>query len=105
MRNPNKPYEFGGRKSTMLKMKEYDEDEFKITGWEEGARDEDFVFVLETKDGKEFEAKPMGDRALKAQYLEDMDNIIGKFGTVKFFAYSDEGKPTQTTFKTIRDYE
>ena len=34
-----------------------------------------------------------------------MDEIIGKMATIKYFNYSDEGKPTQTNLKCIRDYE
>lgn len=104
-RKPDKKYGFGKRGSDMIKVKEYQEDEFEIIDYKEGLRDEDFVFVCETKDGKLFEAKPMGDRALKAQYIEDIDIIIGKMGTVKFFDWSKDNIPMQPVFKTIRDYE
>lgn len=104
-RKADKPYKFGRRGSDMIKVKEYQEDEFEIIDYKDGLREEDFVFVCETKDGEVFEAKPMGDRELKAKYLEDIDNIIGKMGTVKFFDYSKDGIPMQPVFKDIRDYE
>ena len=104
-RKPKAKYAFGKRNSNMIKVKEYMEDEFEIIDYNDGLRPEDFVFILMTKDEKVFEAKPMGDRELKAQYMRDMDTIIGKMGTVKFFDWTIEGKPSQPIFKTIRDYE
>lgn len=105
IRNPNEPYGYNKRTNAMIKIKEYQDDEFEIIGYSEGLRDEDMVFVCKTSDGKEFEAKPMGARELKYEYLERMDEIIGKMATVKFFIYSEDGVPMQPTLKAIRDYE
>lgn len=105
IRNPKKAYKFGGRGAEMIKIKEYLDDEFEITGYSDGLRPEDMVFVCKTKEGKEFEAKPLGPRELKYEYLKNMDKIIGKMATIKYFNYSDEGIPTQTNLKCIRDYE
>lgn len=105
IRNPNATYGYGKKTNDMIKIKEYQDDEFEIIGYSEGLRDEDMVFVCTTKDGKEFEAKPMGARELKYEYLERMEKIIGKMATVKFFTYSEDGVPMQPTLKCIRDYE
>lgn len=105
IRDPNKPYKFGGRGSEMIKVKMYQDAEFEITGISEGLREEDMCFTLVTDDGIEFKAKPMGSRELKQQYREDLDNLIGKMATVKFFYLSDEGTPLQPVLKCIRDYE
>ena len=106
MRNPNKEYGVGKRSSLyMLKLKEYSDGEFLITGYSEGLRDEDMVFICETTKGLKFEAKPIGPRELKYEYLENMDSIIGKMATVKFFNYTQDGIPSRPVLKTIRDYE
>ena len=105
IRDPNKAYKFGGRGSEMIKVKMYQDAEFEITGLSEGLREEDMCFTLVTDDGIEFKAKPMGSRELKQQYREDLDNLIGKMATVKFFYLSDEGTPLQPVLKCIRDYE
>lgn len=105
IRDPSKPYSFGGRTNAMIKIKTYRDAEFVITGYADGLRPEDMVFTCETDLGLSFEAKPMGPRELKWEYLERMDEIIGKMATVKFFNYSDEGVPMQPTLKCIRDYE
>lgn len=105
VRNPNAVYKFGGRGSEMVKFKMYQDAEFVITGISEGLRDEDMCFTLETSNGIEFKAKPMGSRELKEQYRKDLPKLIGKLATVKFFYLSDDGTPLQPVLKAIRDYE
>ena len=105
IRDPSKVYNFGGRTNAMIKVKMYKDAEFKIVGYEDGLRPEDMVFVCETELGIKFEAKPMGPRELKYEYLDRMDEIIGKMATVKYFYLSDEGVPLQPVLKAIRDYE
>lgn len=104
-RDASKPYKYGGRGQEMVKFKMYQDAEFEITGLSEGLRPEDMCFTLKTGDGIEFKAKPMGSRELKEQYREDLDNLIGKMATVKFFYLSDEGTPLQPVLKAIRDYD
>ena len=104
-RDISKPYKYGGRGSEMVKFKMYQDAEFEITGLSEGLRPEDMCFTLKTDNGIEFKAKPMGSRELKEQYREDLNKLIGKMATVKFFYLSDEGTPLQPVLKAIRDYE
>lgn len=102
-RNPDKKYSAGKRNSDWIKVKQYLEEEFEITGFSEGLRDEDMCFTLKTKEGKIFKAKPIGDRQAKYEYLQNIDTIIGKKGTVKFFSYSSDNVPMQPVFKSIRE--
>lgn len=104
-RDVSKPYKYGGRGMEMIKFKMYKDSEFQITGISEGLREEDMCFTLITDDGIEFKAKPMGSRELKQQYREDLDKLIGKMATVKYFYLSDEGTPLQPVLKAIRDYD
>ena len=101
-RKPHKKYEPGKRNSDWIKVKDYLEDSFEIVDYKEGLRPEDFCFVLKAKNGKLFEAKPMGSREEKEEYIDCMDSIIGKMGDVKYFTLSDGGVPMQPVFKTIR---
>ena len=105
IRDPSKNYKFGGRGNEMIKVKMYQDSEFLVTGISEGLRDEDLCFTCVTEDGKEFKAKPMGSRELKQTYRDNLDQIVGKMATVKFFYYSDDGTPLQPVLKCIRDYE
>lgn len=101
-RKPDKVYEFGKRGSTMIKVKQYQDAEFTIIDYKDGLRDEDFCFICETDEGKPFAAKPIGDRELKAEYIKNIDEIIGKKGTVKYFEISKDGVPQQPIFQAVR---
>ena len=106
IRNKDKEYGIDKRSATyMIKIKSYKDAEFEITGFNEGLREEDMVFTCKTEEGKEFKAKPIGSRELKQQYRNDMNDLIGKFATVKFFYYSEDNVPLQPVLKAIRDYE
>ena len=102
-RNPEKGYGIGKRSSIYLvKMKERKDDEFEIVGIKTGLRDEDMCFVLKTKEGKEFAAKPMGDAQTRVEYLKHKDEYIGKRATCTYFAISSDGIPTQPVMTHIR---
>lgn len=105
IRDPSKTYGYGKRTNDMIKIKEYQDGEFEITGLSEGLREEDMCFTCVTKEGLSFEAKPMGSRELKQEYRKNLDTIIGKMATVKFFYFSDKGVPLQPCVKCIRDYD
>jgi ATP-dependent DNA ligase len=105
IRDPDKVYRPNGRTNDMIKIKCYQDAEFVITGLSEGLREEDMCFTLVTEDGISFKAKPMGSRDIKRQYRENLDKLIGKKATVKFFYLSDDGTPLQPVLKAIRDYE
>lgn len=103
MRNPDKEYGINKRSGVyLIKMKEYQDDEFEVIDVKEGLRPEDMCFVLKTKEGKEFAAKPMGDVETRLNYLDNKEEFIGKMATCKFFYYSNDGVPIQPIFKHIR---
>lgn len=102
-RNPNKEYGIGKRSGIyLIKLKEYNDDEFEITGIREGLRPEDMCFTLKTKCGKTFAAKPACDTQTRLEYLKNKDQYIGQMATCKFFNYSQDGIPLQPVFKAIR---
>lgn len=106
LRDPTKEYGFNKRDIRMIKLKEFKDEEFEITGYKPGLRgSEDMVFTLITKEGVSFEAKPMGSRELKERYVINIDKIIGLKGTVKYFYMTAEGRPFLPVFKCIRNYE
>lgn len=103
MRDPDKEYKCGSRDRRMCKKKAFVDSEFKVTGFTEGLREEDFVFNLVTEEGKPFEAKPIGSRELKAWYREHMDELIGQMATVKYFHLTPDGIPNLPTLRNFRD--
>ena len=94
----------GKRTNDCIKIKMYKDAEFEIVGYELGLRgNEDMCFRCITTDGKEFLAKPWGDKALKDWYIENFQSeCLGKMATVKYFYLSDEGTPLQPSVKCIR---
>lgn len=105
IRDPNANYKCGARDERMMKIKKFCDDEFQITGITEGLREEDFVFNLITKEGYPFQAKPIGDKLLKKWYRDNINQIIGKMATVKYFGYTNTSKPVPNlpVLKCLRD--
>lgn len=102
-RNPDREYGVNKRSAIyLIKLKERKDDEFEITGIKEGLRPEDVCFVLKTKEGKEFAAKPIGDVDSRLYYLNHPNEFIGKMATCTYFAISQDGIPTQPVFKHVR---
>ena len=104
IKDPEKEYKCGARDNRALKVKEFTDDEFKIVGLVEGLRDEDMCFLMEMPDGTQFKAKPIGDRAQKQYYRDNINDIIGKMGTVKYFGMTNTEHPVPNlpSFRAIR---
>lgn len=75
----------------MLKYKAYQDAEYEIVGLTEGLRREDFTFLMKTPSGELFNAKPIGSREIKEEYRNNLENMIGKMATVKYFEMSGAG--------------
>lgn len=104
IKDPDKEYKCGARDNRCLKVKEFVDDEFKILGLVDGLREEDMCFLMETKEGYQFKAKPIGDREQKKYYREHIDEIIGKMGTVKYFGFTNTSTPVPNlpSFRAVR---
>lgn len=104
IRDPNEVYKCGGRDRRMQKIKLFTDAEFKILGLSEGLREEDMCFLMETADGNQFKAKPIGSREDKQWYRDHIKELIGKMGTVKFFGMTNTEHPVPNlpVFKSVR---
>lgn len=104
IRKSSAKYGPGKRTNDMIKIKIYNEDTFKCVDIVQGLRlYDDMVFVMETKDGKTFKAKPFGDRNQKIEYTENFEEKYkGHYGDCKFFEYSPYGIPEQPSFIAFR---
>lgn len=101
------PYKPGCRGAFMLKYKCYQDAEYLTVGLEEGMRREDFTFVMETPSGLRFNAKPIGSREQKEYYRANLDKIIGRMATLKYFEMSGAGTdiPQQPIWIGLRECE
>ena len=104
IRNPNKPYKPNGRTNDMIKFKNYKSEDFKVVGYELGRRgSEDMCFICELEDGRTFKAMPVGDRAIKKEYIENFESKYkGHFAECTYFNYSNDGIPTQPKMRVFR---
>lgn len=97
------------RSYDLLKMKEFDDAEFEITGVDEGRgklAGHVGAFVCRTKDGKEFLAKMSGETEQLARYFRDHSLWEGKKLTVKYQGLTGaNGIPRFPVGVAIRDYE
>lgn len=102
--DPSKPYKPGSRCNNLIKIKQYKSEDFKVIGYKLGLRgSEDMTFTCELEDSRTFEAMPVGDRATKAEYVENFDNKYrGHKAECTFFNYSDDGIPTQPKLRIFR---
>lgn len=104
IKDPTKPYKPGGRSNDMIKIKKYKSSEFLVTGYELGLRgSEDMTFICETNDGIVFKAMPVGDRDVKAEYVENFEEKYkGHIAECTYFNLSDDGVPTQPKLRIFR---
>lgn len=102
--DPSKPYKVGSRCNNLIKIKQYKSEDFMVIGYKLGLRgSEDMTFTCELEDGRTFETMPCGDRATKAEYVENFDNKYrGHKAECTFFNYSDDGIPTQPKLRIFR---
>jgi DNA ligase-1 len=99
----DQPYRLQKRSSSLLKLKPFIDDEFKIVSYEKEKGEERIgAFVLELKNGKRFNARPKATHKKLTEMLSDVDKYIGKFATVTFQEYSVDGVPRFPIFKGVR---
>lgn len=95
IRNVNGKYLYAHRTKDLQKVKPLDDDEFEIVGGQEAAGDDagTVVFRCVTKDGQEFDVRPIGTREARREYFENLDSYVGKMLTVEFNGLTNDGKP------------
>lgn len=85
-------YKMAAKSTDLLKYKMFIDDEFRIIGWGVG-RDGVIVYRLVQEDGLEFEARPKGNEAERAELLKMASTDVGKLLTVRYQERSDDNVP------------
>jgi DNA ligase-1 len=94
------------RSYDLQKVKEFEDDEFKIVGIEEGRgklAGHVGAFVCSTKDGKEFLAKMSGETTKLKEYFENHKFWEGKTLTVQYQGLTSYGIPRFPVGMRLRD--
>jgi len=103
LKEPNGTYQPGQRSSYWVKVKMFDDAEFKVIGYELGQRGvQDLTFVCECEKGT-FNATMNGSIADKQELFNKVDTLIGKMLTVKYFGFTDYGIPNLPKGKAFRE--
>jgi len=98
-------YKAGKRSTEMRKFKHFIDEEYEITGCklDKGVPIEHFVWLLKSEEhDKTFSAKPMGTREEKLEWYKNRKKYIGRFLTVKFQEYTEDGIPRFPIAKEFR---
>jgi len=107
IRNKAGLYAVGDRSNDLLKMKEFEDDEFRIVGFYEadGAEKGCVMWRCITPKGVEFGCRPEGTREDRQELFKHGSDYVGKMLTVKYQNLTPDGVPRFPVGKTIRDYE
>jgi DNA ligase-1 len=94
-RNTESKYLFGYRSKDLLKVKQFQDAEYKIIGVTDGVSIEEglAIFTCVTSDGLEFSVRPMGTHDERKVMFENKDSYIGKLLTVKYQELSNDNIP------------
>lgn len=108
IRNREGKYKFNHRSADLLKMKDFEEEEFEIVdvhGEGKGREAGLALFVCKTKEGSTFTVRPRGSFEHRTQLLKDRAKLIGEQLTVRFLEWSADKVPQHPIGLTVRDYE
>jgi DNA ligase-1 len=107
IRNKAGLYAIGDRSNDLLKMKEFEDDEFKIIGFYEadGAEKGCVMWRCITPKGVEFGCRPEGTREERQELFKHGSDYVGKMLTVRYQNLTPDGVPRFPVGVTIRDYE
>lgn len=98
LRDPNGEYKFNQRTRNLLKVKQYQDEEFEIldaTYDNNKGIGESFVFILKNNiNDLTFKSRPTGTEEQKIAWL-NTPGLVGKKATVRFFERSKDGLPQQ----------
>lgn len=113
IRNMEGEYQFGKRANVLLKYKDFQDEEFKIVGYDvevyhdsiTGAFSNLVVWECETASGGKFNVRPRGTYTERAKSYTEADSSVGKYLTVRFQNLSKDGIPIFPIGLCLRDYE
>lgn len=105
----NAPYKTNFRSTDLLKLKDFDDAEFKIIGFEEEqdslTNEKLIIFICETNDKQSFRVGSKGTKIERRELLvkakNNPEDWIGKWLSVQYFGLTDNGIPRFP--KTLRD--
>lgn len=107
LRNKQGLYKLNARSADLQKYKEFEDDEFEVTGFTEGEGLEKglVIWICKTKENKAFNVRPRGTHEERAELFKKAKSYVGQKLTVRFQELSEDGIPRFPVGITFRDYE
>ena len=106
IRDPNGEYEIGKRSYSLLKMKDFQDEEFEIVDVIDGGGSAvgQAIFRVKTKEGNIFESTPQASHEDRKEMFKNRKKLIGKWLTCKFYGKTKDGIPVFNNGVAIRDW-
>lgn len=108
IRELHAPYEVGHRSNHLLKLKNFDDHEYRIVGYTNGIGKFSNCVIWICKDNetdRTFQVTPKASREEKEEWLKDASSYLNQWLTVKHFGYTDSGLPNIAVGKGFRSEE
>lgn len=102
LRLDRRGYEAGRRSTSLIKIKEFEQEEFQVIGFKQSSTGW-AICVCKTKEGKVFDCSAPGDLVAKQAVWINQDKFLGRMLTVDFAHWTDDGLPFQPTAVRWRD--
>jgi ATP-dependent DNA ligase len=96
LRTDGRGYEIGRRSTSLLKIKEFQDEEFEVVGFKR-SKEGWAICKCRTKDGGLFSASAPGDLIAKQAVWINQEKYLGKMLTVEFAFYTEDNVPFQPT--------
>ena len=105
IRSGDDGYNVGHRSNSLLKLKDFDDAEFRIVDVVEGKGSfkGKAIFVCETEAGYRFNVTPEGSHEYKAELWDTREDHPGKWLTVRYQDLSEDGAPQFPVGVVIRE--
>jgi hypothetical protein len=105
IRDPQGKYEIGHRSPSLLKLKDFQDGEFKIVGFKQGSGSfsNSIIFTCEAENGNTFDVLPEGTMEHRAELWNRRDEFLHKFLTVRYQTLTNDKVPQFPIGVTIRD--
>jgi DNA ligase-1 len=106
VRFPEFPYEIGKRSYSLLKLKDFTDDEYRIVDIIDGDGSDRglAIFQLDNGKGQIFNCRPEGSQENRADLFENRKKLINKYMTVRFFELSKDNIPIFPVGVGIREW-
>ena len=105
LRDPEGLYEFNKRSSSLLKLKDFFDEEFLITGITRDARKGVLFICKKNESNVKQSTFVVTPKMTLKERGENFDDVVGKWATIRYYSLTEDFSPKFANLITVRDYE